>query len=109
MLGPIDHTRLPQLNRLSSSPLRYPPEAVRLMTGKKAALATPIRALVEASSRSDALTSGRRSNNSDGRPAGISGGTGFQLLGVITGSRNTAGLLPARIASAFSNSVRRCA
>src|SRR5688572_7020235 len=73
-LGPSDQTRLSQSNRSSVSALRYPPDAVRRTTGKNAALATPMRALLAASCRSASATSGRRSNKSDGKPAGIIGG-----------------------------------
>src|SRR3974390_1286656 len=95
ILGPIDQTRLSQLNKFSNSPLRYPPEAVKVTTGKNAALATPIRALADASNRSAWATSGRRSSSSAGRPAGIGGGIGCQLVTASTGIRKTAGLLPA--------------
>src|SRR5438874_12121451 len=78
-LGPMDQTRLSHLNKVSSWPLRYPPEPVNVITGKKAALATPICAFAEASWRSASATSGLRSSNSLGRPAGISGGVGFHF------------------------------
>ena len=45
----MDQVRLSQLNNVERSPLKYPADPVSVSTGKKAALATPIFALAEAS------------------------------------------------------------
>src|SRR5271170_4052037 len=108
-LGPMDQVRLSQLNSDETSPLKYPAEPVSVNTGKNAALATPILALAEASWRSAWATSGRRSSKSDGSPAGISGGCGFQFGSSTAASLKLDGFSPTKIAMAFSNSSRCCA
>src|SRR2546430_14366304 len=71
--GPSAHARLDHLNSCDSSEDSKPPCAVRLRTGKNAALATPMRALAAAMVRLADAMSGRRSSNDEGRPAGIAG------------------------------------
>jgi len=63
--------------RVVIAALSKPPEPVRVKMGKYAARATPTWALAAATRRSAAAISGRRSNKSDGRPGGISGGGAF--------------------------------
>jgi hypothetical protein len=77
-LGPMDQVRLSQLNNGRNVAAQITAEPVSVSTGKNAAFATPILALADASWRSACATSGRRSSKSAGRPAGISGGGGFQ-------------------------------
>ena len=60
-----------------------PASAVSEISGKKAARATPIPALVAATSRSAEATSGRRCNSVDGRPVGTLG-----TLSVTTAGRD---------------------
>src|SRR5215472_11356847 len=73
-LAPIDQTPLDQFNRVAVFGASRPPDALRVILGKKAARATPISALAEATPRSAEAMSGRRSRSSDGRPLGIGGG-----------------------------------
>src|SRR6267142_5071569 len=105
-LGPMDQLRLSQLNSEERSPLKYPAEPVSVSTGKNEALATPILALDEASWRSAWATSGRRSSNSEGSPAGIGGGCGFQFGSSTAAILKPDGFSPTRIAMAFSSSSR---
>jgi len=57
-----------------NSGLTLPYNPVRLILGRKSPNATPMRALAAYSKRSEPRTSGRRSSNPDGKPAGTSGG-----------------------------------
>ena len=74
-------------------------DALKVTLGKNAACATPICALACATARSAAAMSGRRSNNSDGTPAGISGGVVSMNLAV---TENSDGGWPANTAMACS-------
>src|SRR5215510_4157443 len=73
-VGPNDQKRLGHTNHCEISELSKPPDALSVTVGYQAATATPIWAFAEATWRSAAATSGRRSSNSDGRPAGTKGG-----------------------------------
>src|SRR2546426_12305436 len=64
------------MNRFNAL-LSKPPAPVSEMLGKKEALATPIWALAATMISSACRTSGRRSSNSEGRPAGTSSGHGW--------------------------------
>ena len=80
-----------------------PPVATRVRVGKNAAFAVPICALAEATRRSAAAMSGRRSRSWAGSPTGIMGGPAAMDA---DGSVNSAGGFPIRIAIACSSCAR---
>src|SRR2546430_596221 len=61
--------------RRERSGLETPSTPVRVIFGKRSALATPIRAVAAWRSCSTWTTSGRRWSSSDGRPGGTAGGS----------------------------------
>ena len=76
-----------------------PAEPEMPMVGKKAARAIPMRWFASAARRSAAAISGRRSNNCEGRPGGMTGGCASSG---VTGSEKLLGGCPIRMAMACS-------
>ena len=75
--GPVSPAAIDQVlpagKRFERSVLTAPKTPVRLIVGKKLAIAAPTLALAATSCCSACRMSGRRSRRADGRPAGTSG------------------------------------
>src|ERR1700723_2775800 len=104
----MDQSWLGAVNKLDNALLSHPTPGTprpgaRLMLGKYAARATPMRAFAAAIARSAEATSGRRCNRSEGSPTGNTGNGGA----AAEGARVKLGAgVPIRVAIACSNCGR---
>jgi hypothetical protein len=74
--GPRDQNRLAPVKTSAASVAATPSVPVSSSRGNRSAVATPIRAVAAASSRSARRTSARRRSSSDGSPTGTADGPG---------------------------------